>query len=141
VRGFPQWYHSTILLWLRASATRLERHLGRIPRIDERTDLDGIDLWTGCEPSLNGLTVFLCDATSALASDEDVPLGIFPSTAAQQPMRFDGLADKCIHHDIKGIVREVIRNPETHFEPQFLKFTYVQLLAQGFSHQALTRYG
>jgi hypothetical protein len=28
-----------------------------------------------------------------------------------------------------------------HLEPQFLKFTYVQLLAQAFFHQALTRYG
>jgi len=29
-------------------------------------------------------------------------------------MRFDSLADKRIHHGIKGIVREVIRNPETY---------------------------
>jgi hypothetical protein len=56
-------------------------------------------------------------------------------------MRFDGLADKRIYHSVKGIVREVIRNPETHFESQLLKFTHVQLLAQAFSHQALTRYG
>jgi hypothetical protein len=56
-------------------------------------------------------------------------------------MRFDGLADERIHHSIKGIVRQVIRDPETHFESQFLKFTYVQLLAQAFSHQVLTRYG
>jgi hypothetical protein len=112
-----------------------------MPRIDERTNLHSLDLWTSCEPSLNGLTVFLCDATSALASDEDVPLGICPSTAAQQSMRFDGLDDERIHHGIKGIVREVIRNPETHLEPQLLKFTHVQLFAQAFSHQALTRYG
>jgi hypothetical protein len=108
--------------------------LGGIPRIDERTNLHGLDLWTSCEPSLNGLTVFLCDATSSLASDEDVPLGIFPSTATHQSLRFDSLADKRIHHSVKGIVREVIRNPETHFESQLLKFTYVQLLAQAFSH-------
>jgi hypothetical protein len=35
----------------------------------------------------------------------------------------------------------VIRNPKTHFASQFLKFTYVQLFAQAFFHQALTRYG
>ena len=118
-----------------------ERYLRRIPCIDERTDPHGIDLWTGCEPSLNGLTVFLGDAASPLASDEDAPLRIFTSTSTQQSMRFDGLTDKCIHHSIKGIVREVVHNPETHFESQFLKFTYVQLLAQALSHQALTRYG
>jgi hypothetical protein len=56
-------------------------------------------------------------------------------------MRFDGLADKRIHHGIKGIVREVIPDQETHFESQFLKFTYMQLLTQAFFHQALTRYG
>src|SRR5262249_36299864 len=92
VRGFPQWPPSTVLLWLRASATRTARYLGGIPRIDKWTNLYGIDLWTGCEPCLNGLTVFLCDATSSLASDEDVPLGVLPSTAAQQSMRFNGLA-------------------------------------------------
>src|SRR4029450_11132538 len=59
VRGFPQWYHSTILLLLRASATWPERYLGGIPRIDERTNLHGLDLWTSCEPCFNGLTVFL----------------------------------------------------------------------------------
>jgi hypothetical protein len=47
-------------------------------------------------------------------------------------MRFDGLADKCIHHSIKGIVREVIRHLETHRAPQLLQFAYVQLLAQAF---------
>jgi hypothetical protein len=56
-------------------------------------------------------------------------------------MRFDGLADKCIYHRIKGIVREVVHNLEPYFESQFLKFTHVQLLAQAFSHQALTRCG
>jgi hypothetical protein len=117
------------------------RYLDGIPRIDERTDLHGIDLWTGCEPYLNSLTVSLCGATPPLASDEDVPLGIFPSTATHQSMRFNGLADKRSHHGIKGIVREVVHNLETHLESQFLKFTYVQLLAQAFSHQALTRYG
>ena len=85
--------------------------------------------------------MFFCETTSPLASDEDAPLGIFTSTATQQSMRFDGLADKRIHHGVKGIVREVIRNLETHLAPQFLKFTHVQLLAQAFSHQALTRYG
>ena len=112
-----------------------------MPRIDEWTNLHGIDLWTGCEPCLNSLTVFLCDAPSPLSSDEDVPLGIFPSTAAQQAMRFDGLADKRIHHGIKGIVREIVHHLETHLAPQFLKFTDVPLLAQSFSHQTLTRYG
>jgi hypothetical protein len=112
-----------------------------MPRIDARTNLHGIDLWTGCKPSLNGLAVFFGDATSSLSRDEDAPLGIFPSTATHQSMRFDGLADKRIHHGIKGIVREVVHNLEPHFESQFLKFTYVQLLAQAFSHQALTRYG
>ena len=115
--------------------------LGGIPRIDERPNLHGLDLWAGCEPSLNGLTVFLCHATSPIASDEDVPRGIFTSTAAQQSMRFDGLADKRIHYGIKSIVREIVRHLETHLAPQFLKFTHVQLLAQAFSHQALTRYG
>ena len=115
--------------------------LGGIPRIDERTNLHGIDLWTGCEPYLNGPTVFLCSATPPSSSDEDAPLGIFPSTATQQAMRFDGLADKRIHHGIKGIVREVAHNLETHLAPQFLKFTHVPLLAQSFSHQTLMRYG
>src|SRR5262249_25178886 len=50
-------------------------------------------------------------------------------------MRFDGLADKCIYHDIKGIMREVMRHPKTHLESQFLKFTHVQFLAQAFSHR------
>ena len=118
-----------------------QKYLGGVPRIDERTTLHGIDLWAGCEPSLNGLTVCLCDATSPSASDEDVPLGIFTSTAAQQSMRFDGLADKRIHHGVKCLVREIVRHLETHLAPQFLKFTHVQLLAQAFSHQALTRYG
>ena len=112
-----------------------------MPRIDERTNLYGLDVWTSCEPCFNGLTVFLCGATPALASDEDGPLGNCTSTAAQQSMRFDGLADKRIHYGIKGIMREVIRYLEAHFEPQFLKFIYVQLLAQAFSHQALTRHG
>jgi hypothetical protein len=116
------------------------RYLGGIPRIDERTNLYGVDLWTDCEPCLNSLTVFLCEAPSPLASDEDAPLGIFTSTAAHQSMRFYGLADKRIHHGIKGIVREVVRNLETHLAPQFPKCTHVQLLAQSFSHQALTRY-
>ena len=115
--------------------------LSRIPRIDERANLHGMDLWTSCEPCLNGLTVFLCDATSSLASDEDGPLGICTSTATQQSVRFDGFANKRIHHSIKGIVREVVHNLETHLEPQFLKFTYVQLFTQAFLHQALTRYG
>ena len=106
-----------------------------------RTNLHGIDLWTGCEPCLNSLAVFLCDATPPLTSDEDSPLGIFTSTAIHQSMRFDGLTDKCIHHSIKGIVREVVRNLKHTSTSQFLKFTYVQLLAQAFSHQALTRYG
>jgi hypothetical protein len=114
--------------------------LGGIPRIDERTCLHGIDLWTGCEPCLNGLLVFLGDATSPITSYKDVPLWILTPTATHQAMRFDGLADERIYHSVKGIVREVIRNPETHFESQFLKFTYVQLLAQSFFHQALTRY-
>ncbi len=93
-----------------------------MPRIDARTNLHGIDLWTGCKPSLNGLAVFFGDATSSLSSDEDTPLGIFTSTATHQSMRFDCLADKHIHHSVKGIVREVIRNQETHFEPQLLEF-------------------
>jgi hypothetical protein len=88
-----------------------------------------------------GTAPFLCGATPPLSSDEDVPLRIFTSTAAQQSMRFDSLTDKCIHHGIKGIVREVIRHPETHFESQCLKFTHVQLPAQAFSHQVLTTCG
>jgi hypothetical protein len=115
--------------------------LGGMPRIDERANLHDLDLWTSCKPSLNGLAVFCGDATSSLARDEDAPLGIFPSTSAQQSMRFDGLTDKRIHQGIKGIVREVIRNQETHFEPQLLEFSDMQLLAQAFSHQALMRYG
>src|SRR5215510_2167318 len=110
-------YHSIVLLWLGASDTGPERSLDRIPRIDERTNLHGTDLWTGCEPCLNGLTVFFCDATSALASHEDGPLRIFTSTATQQSMRFDGLADKGIYHGIKGIVREMVHNLETYLAP------------------------
>ena len=82
-----------------------ERYLRGIPCIDERTDPHGIDLWTGCEPSFNSVTVFLCHATSPSAGDEDAKLGIFTSTATQQSRRFDGLADKRIHHGIKSIVR------------------------------------
>ncbi len=115
--------------------------LSGIPRIDERTNLHGLDLWTGYEACRHNLTVFLGGATPPFSSDEDFPLGFFTSTATHQSMRFDGLADKCIHYGIKGIGREVICNPETRFESQFLKFTYVQLLAQAFPHQAPTRYG
>ena len=103
----------------------LEAALGRIPRIDERTDPHDIDLRTGCEPALNRLAVFRCNATSPFASDEDIPLRIPPPTTTQQSMRFDGLADERIHHGIKCLVGEVLRNLEMYLAPQFLKFTHV----------------
>src|SRR5262245_36111917 len=102
--------------------------LDGIPRIDKRTDLHGIDLWTGCQPCLDSLTVVLYGATSPITSDEDGPLGILASTTTHQAMRFDGLADKRIHHGIKDIVREIVHHLETHFKSQFLKFAHVQLL-------------
>src|SRR5262249_17275784 len=74
-------YHSIVLPWLRASATRPERYLGGIPRIDNRTTLQGLALWTGCRPPRNSLGVLRSDAPAPLTSDEDAPLGICPSTA------------------------------------------------------------